>query len=384
MNILEDFTFSYGVMDKEYFLDELHKKRPRDHFEITSTNTECLFNVFIEELDKTNNLLFTGKQIKSKHYDLKDGIFVFAGTIHNNDSESINLIKNTIKNKSFNQFLKNIEITHGIFKDLDKVEIIRSFKFKGYVSNFYEYYDRFGNYNFEFVICRRRVLYKDNIFIKRLSNGLLAIGKVQEPAKITIPIAKTQKEYERKIKKGKLKKLQVGNTFWAIGGICLATLGIIGTIGTGGVATIAITVLYGANTIFSNGYSIYLDYNERDEEMDLDTFYNNPLKFSMGQLFALKNEKGREVGHAIYYGTEIFLGAKGLRELAKGFKVKTLFKTRNISMRHPVLGELQGKEKVLIREKVLFEGYQFSDGIRGVNNNINGFRNSVEKYESSL
>ncbi|WP_291256307.1 hypothetical protein, partial [Fusobacterium sp.] len=153
------------------------------------------------------------------------------------------------------------------------------------------------------------------------------------------------------------------------------------TVATGGTAAIAITVLFGANTIVSNSYSIYLDYNDRDDEMDLDTLYNNPLKFSMGVFFE-KVVDNKSIGHTIYYGAEIFLGTKGLRELAKGFKIKSVLKSRKISLEHPVLGKLQGKEQVIAIEKLLFEGYQFADGINGVHSNYKGFNNSIEEMKS--
>lgn len=384
MNTLQDFSFNTYSCDINYFLNKLYEKRPEGNFKITPRETDCLFNVLISELDtsKNENIFFTGKQIKSKHYDLKNGIFVFAGVIHETDIETINLIKNTMRNKTYNQFIKNIVITHGVMKDEDEINVLREFSFKGFVCEFLEYYDRFGNFNFEFVICKRKVMYRDDILIKRLDNGLLLIGKVEKPAKITIPIAKSKKSYTQKLKKGKLKNLQVGNTFWAIGGICLAVLGVAGTVATGGTAAIAITVLFGANTIVSNSYSIYLDYNDRDDEMDLDTLYNNPLKFSIGEFFAKSfSENARGLGHLGYHGLEIFLGVKGLQGLAKGFKVKSLFKFRNISMNHPVLGKLQGKERVLVLEKVLFNGYQVADGIKGVENNIQGANKAIKEYE---
>lgn len=286
-----------------------------------------------------------------------------------------------MRNKTYNQFVKNIVITHGVMKDEDEINVLREFSFKGFVCEFFEYYDRFGNFNFEFVICKRKVMYRDDILIKRLDNGLLLIGKVEKPAKIMIPIAKSKKSYTQKLKKGKLKNLQVGNTFWAIGGICLAVLGVAGTVATGGTAAIAITVLFGANTIVSNSYSIYLDYNDRDDEMDLDTLYNNPLKFSMGELLALRDEEARSLGHALYHGSEFFLGAQGLYGLTKGFKIKSLFKTRNIFASHKILGELQGKEKVLRLEKVLFNGYQVVDGVNGLQNNAQEFNKSIKEYE---
>ena len=116
--------------------------------------------------------------------------------------------------------------------------------------------------------------------------------------------------------------------------------------------------------------------------MDLDTLYNNPLKFSMGELFVASfSEKTRELRHLIYHGTEIFLGIKGLKELAKGFKIKSLIKTKTISTSHPILGKLEGKERVLILEKVLFEGYQFTDGINGIYSNSQDFNQSIKEYE---
>ena len=58
-----------------------------------------------------------------------------------------------------------------------------------------------------------------------------------------------------------------------------------------------------------------------------------------------------------------------------------MFKFRNISINHPVLGKLQGKERVLVLEKVLFNGYQVADGIKGVENNVQGVNKAIKEYE---
>lgn len=375
--MLNDYVFSSGVYGVDSFDSLFQFSKLREQ----TINTNFMFRLLIQELDMTDDILFTGEQIKAKHFDYKNGVFAFAGVIHEKDYELIKLLKTAVKNKTFNQFIKNIRFVEAKMKNDKEVYVFCDYSFKGYIADFYEYYDNFGNLNFEFVIYHRKVLYQDDILIKRMTNGILLIGKIEEPARITIPIAKNKKDYETKLKAGKLKNLQVGNTFWAIGGICLVILGIAGTVATGGMAVIAITVLFGANTIVSNSYSIYLDYNDRDDEMDLDTFYNNPLKFSMGELLALRDEEARSLGHALYHGSEFFLGAQGLYSLTKGFKIKSLFKFRNISINHPVLGKLQGKERVLVLEKVLFNGYQFADGIKGVENNIQGANKAIKEYE---
>ncbi|WP_330112457.1 hypothetical protein VSU16_14815 (plasmid) [Cetobacterium somerae] len=371
-NILNDFEFSSYTTSKELFLNKLFEKRPQDNLDLTPRNTDCLFNVLIEELDKDkkNNIFFTGKQLKAMHSDVKNGIFVFRGVILETDKETLNLIKETSKGKTFNQFIKKIKITKAKMKNEDEVEVLREYSFKGFVSEFVEYYDDKNNYIFEFVICRRKILYRDDIIIKRLPNGILAIATILEPAKITIPAPK----------KSKLKKLQVGNTFWAVSGIALATLGIAGAVATGGVAAIAVTFVYGANTIFSGSYSIYLDYNDRDSEMDLDTLYNNPLKFSFGEIFVkARGENSRNIGHAMYYGSEVFLGVKGLNQFVKGFKVKSILENIKVNLKHPSLGNLEGMEKVISGEKLIFNIFQLIDGTKGVYNNSVDFKSATEE-----
>ena len=131
----------------------------------------------IEELDKSKkeNIFFTGKHLKAMYSDLKNGIFIFRGVILENDKETINLVKETMKEKSFNQFIKQIRITKGTLKDNEEVNILREYRFKGFIANFMEFYDNKNNYIFEFVICRRKILYRDDIFIKRLSNGMVQL-----------------------------------------------------------------------------------------------------------------------------------------------------------------------------------------------------------------
>ena len=378
-NILEDFEFYNYTTSKEIFLNTINEKRPQDNHDITPRNTEVLFNVLIEELDKNKkeNIFFTGKHLKAMYSDVKNGIFIFRGVILENDKETINLVKETMKGKSFNQFIKQIRITKGALKDNDEVNILREYRFKGFISNFMEFYDDKNNYVFEFVVCRRKILYRDDIFIKRLDNGMVCIARVTDPIKMTIPVAKSKKEYYQKVKKGKLKNLQVGNTFWAVSGIALATLAIAGSIGTVGAGALAITIVYGANTIMSGSYSIYLDYNDRDNEMDLDTLYNNPLKFILGEFFE-KTIDNRNTGHTLYHGSEIFLGGSGLKSIIKNFKFKSILKNRTLVKKHELLGELEGLEKVLNFKKIGYDTFQVTDGVRGIYNNSKDFEKSAK------
>lgn len=379
-NILEDFEFYNYTTSKEIFLNMIHEKRPQDNYDITPRNTEVLFNVLIEKLDKSKkeNIFFTGKHLKAMYSDVKNGIFIFRGVILENDKETINLVKETMKGKSFNQFLKQIRITKGALKDNDEVNILREYRFKGFISNFMEFYDNKNNYIFEFVVCRRKILYRDDIFIKRLDNGMVCIAKVTDPIKMTIPMAKSKKEYYQKVKKGKLKNLQVGNTFWAVSGIALATLAIAGSVGTVGAGALAITIVYGANTIISSSYSIYLDYNDRDNEIDLDTLYNNPLKFAMGE-FLDKALDMRKLGHMAYHGSEVFFGGSGLKSIVKNFKFKSIFKHRNLIKKHDLLGDLEGMEKILNLKKIGYDTIQVTDGTRGLYNNSKDFSKSAKE-----
>lgn len=377
MSTIKDYSFGTAVYDIRYTPDKF-LQMSNDDFEP--------FRIFIEELDSSQCIFFTNQQVKSRHYDFKKGVYVFSGVINEDDYETIKLLKNSIKNKTYNQYIKNVQIVESTMKSFTEVYVSLDHSFKGYVANFYEYYDDLGTLNFEFVICHRKVLYRDDIFIKRMNNGVLLIGEVKEIARITIPIAKSEKDYKREIKKGKLSNLQVGNTFWAIGGICLATLAIAGAVATGGVATIVITALFAGNTIVSNSYSIYLDYNDRDDEMDLDTLYNNPLKFSMGELMAeIFGEDSRTLGHTGYYVSELVLGGKGLKDFKKGFKIKTLFKKRRIwSERIPGLGRLEGMERVVRWDRVIYNGYQVADGVNGIVINSKGLKNSLKELNKTL
>lgn len=382
-SVLEDFEFYNYTTSKEIFLNMIHEKRPQDNHDITPRNTEVLFNVLIEELDKSKkeNIFFTGKHLKAMYSDVKNGIFIFRGVILETDKETINLVKETMKGKSFNQFIKQVRITKGALKDNEEVNILREFRFKGFVSNFMEFYDNKNNYVFEFVVCRRKILYRDDIFIKRLDNGMVCIARVTDPIKMTIPVAKSNKEYYQKIKKGKLKNLQIGNTFWAVSGIALATLAIAGSVGAVGAGALAITIVYGANTIMSSSYSIYLDYNDRDNEMDLDTLYHNPLKFAFGEFLAKSiDENWRSAGHTVYLGSEIFLGGSGLKSIVKTFKFKSVFKHKNIVKKHELLGELKGMEKVLNFKKIGYDGFQVTDGTRGLYNNSKDFSKSAKEF----
>ena len=79
--------------------------------------------------------------------DIKKWNFVFKGVINEKDT-SIKLIKNSLKNRTFNRFIKNVKIKQSSCERLRKSKCLREFKFK-YIADFYEYYDNFGNFNFE-------------------------------------------------------------------------------------------------------------------------------------------------------------------------------------------------------------------------------------------
>ncbi|MGL5592417.1 MAG: hypothetical protein ACRCX7_08860 [Cetobacterium sp.] len=377
-NILEDFEFSNYTTSKEIFLNMINEKRPQDNYDITPKNTEVLFNVLIEEIDKEKkeNIFLTGKHLKAMHSDVKNGIFVFRGVIPETDKESLNLVKETMKGKTFNQYIKQIKITNGVLTNNGKINILREYKFKGFICCFYEFYDNKNNYIFEFVICRRKILYRDDIFIKRLRNGMLAIGVVTTPIKIIRPLAKNKTEYQKKIKQGKLKNLRMGSTFWAVSGIALASFAMIGSFGAVSAGALAVTILFGANTIISGSYSIYLDYNDRDNEMGLDTLYNNPLKFAFGKI--AENMTGNvSVGHTVYHGSEILLGGRGLKSIIKNFKFKSILKHRTLVKKHELLGNLEGMENVLNLKRVGYDTFQVTDGVRGIYNNTKDFEKSV-------
>ena len=72
------FTFESYDYDssKDSFVEYLHKQRPMDKIKIDNRNTDDLKNIIIEELDKSDKVILTGKQIRSYTYDTKKGVFV--------------------------------------------------------------------------------------------------------------------------------------------------------------------------------------------------------------------------------------------------------------------------------------------------------------------
>ena len=173
--MLNDYVFSSGV----YGIDSFDRLFQFSKLREQTINTNFMFRLLIQELDMTDDIFFTGEQIKAKHFDYKNGVFAFAGVIHEKDYELIKLLKTAVKNKTFNQFIKNIRFVEAKMKNDKEVYVFCDYSFKGYIADFYEYYDNFGNLNFEFVICHRKVLYQDDILIKRMTNGILLIGKIE-------------------------------------------------------------------------------------------------------------------------------------------------------------------------------------------------------------
>lgn len=363
-SVLEDFEVNSYFLNHEIYLNNLYNKAGDKNFSSTEKLENYLLTVFIEELDKKDNILFTKKQIKSMYCDIKNGIFVFRGVINEKDTPQLKLIKNALKNRTFNQFIKNITITKAVMKDLKNVNILREFKFKGYIADFYEYYDNFGNFTFEFVLCRRKIIYRDDIYIKRTLEGFLVICIFEEVPKIVFP--------EPMKKKNKKKGLQADNAFWNTGSVGFGAMGLVSggkqiikfgaaamgmsTVGVSGGAIITgavvgtVVVILAGNAIWSGGYSLYLDYVGRDDEIELDTLKNNPVRFICENVVeGIFGKKYRNFGEVFYYLVEgalgIFAVNSGIRAIIKGFTKNKFFRVKKIRVIHSTLGSLEGAEK---------------------------------------
>lgn len=226
-------------------------------------------------------------------------------------------------------------------------------------------------------------MYRDDIFIERISDGSLIIGIVESPAEIKIPFYKDKGNCKRKQKEGNLKNLQPGNTFWAVTGVILGTIAEISTIvHGGGILKVMITCVVAANTVWSNSYSIYLDLNERDNEMDLDTLINNPLKFRLGKFFEdIMGDK--KVGHTFYYGLELFSALQGQFSLIKDIKIANYFRVSKIKASNPILGYfiLDGMKNNLLMKKSLFDIYQTIDAGKGILESSKEFYNTIQEIK---
>ncbi|MGL5202136.1 hypothetical protein, partial [Cetobacterium sp.] len=272
MNDKSIFNFESYDYDtsKDSFIEYLYKQRHMENIKIDSRNTDDLKNIIIEELDGSDKVVLTGKQIRSSTYDTKKGVFVIYGDILEDDNNTLKLNHMALTSKE-NQFIRDITIIHSNLID-DTVYCNLHYIFKGYIINYYEYFDTKGNMKFELVLGSRKELYNDKIFVRRRLD-FLYIAEVQEVGEISLPVSKKQLEKSR---------LNVGDTFWACSGVVLATVTLAGTLGAAASAPVLVTItaIYAGNTLWSNARSIYLDWNERDDEINLDTWLNNPLKMS--------------------------------------------------------------------------------------------------------
>lgn len=378
MNDKSIFNFESYDYDtsKDSFIEYLYKQRPMENIKIDSRNTDDLKNIIIQELDGSDKVVLTGKQIRSSTYDTKKGVFVIYGDILEDDNNTLKLNHMALTSKE-NQFIRDITIIHSNLID-DTVYCNLHYIFKGYIINYYEYFDTKGNMKFELVLGSRKELYNDKIFVRRRLD-FLYIAEVQEVGEISLPVSKKQLEKSR---------LNVGDTFWACSGVILATVTLAGTLGAAASAPVLVTItaIYAGNTLWSNARSIYLDWNERDDEINLDTWLNNPLKMSFrsfGDLYFLSDENKVKVanyGENIYYLSEIAIGFVGNFQFVKGVRLNDYYKF-GIKNVNSTLGKLKIKVLKLKYGKIGFDIHSLNDAQRGIMSNYQSWQQSSNSLE---
>ena len=373
------FTFESYDYDssKDSFVEYLHKQRPMDKIKIDNRNTDDLKNVIIEELDKSDKVVLTGKQIRSSTYDTKKGVFVIYGDILEDDKNTLKLNHMALTSKE-NQFIRDVTIIHSNLID-DTVYCSLHYIFKGYIINYYEYFDIEGNMKFELVLGSRKELYNDKVFVRRRLD-FLYVAEVQDVGKINVPVSKKQLEKSR---------LNIGDTFWACSGVILATVTLAGTLGAVASAPVLVTItaIYAGNTLWTNARSIYLDWNERDDEINLDTWLNNPLKMSFRSfasnwdfLFNIDKKELEEYGELAYYFSEVAIGFVGNFQFVKGFKFNDYYKygVKNVNS---TLGKLRVKVLKLKYGKIGFDIHSLNDGQKGIISNYQSWQESSKALE---
>ncbi|MGL4308041.1 MAG: hypothetical protein ACRCRV_04035 [Cetobacterium sp.] len=352
---LDNFNINNYTTTIDNFFDRVVKARPEGNFNINSNDTRMIKQLFIEEMDNSRAFLLTREEIKAFHIDLKKGVFVIHGTITGENQTLLNLIKESMKKKSESKFIKKISIIPQGQVIGDKINITE-YTFNGYIQGFYESYDVYGNLEFDLVICKHSVTYRDNIYISRIGK-YLAIGDLQEQ----VPVISS-------------KGLQLNNSLLVGAGMFFAGIAMLGS----APLTImgAITIVYGGNTLISGTYGLYLDYIGEDHRMNDNTLLNNPLRFAFGKigkilindLMKLKSN-GELIGCNFYHGSEIALGIKGIVDFKKSFKVGYYIKNIKIHKNFKFLGELEGMEKVLDKSKVGYSATELYLGGKGIKDN---------------
>uniref|UniRef100_UPI00255B8C10 hypothetical protein n=1 Tax=Thomasclavelia spiroformis TaxID=29348 RepID=UPI00255B8C10 len=66
--MLNDYVFSSGV----YGIDSFDRLFQFSKLREQTINTNFMFRLLIQELDMTDDIFFTGEQIKAKHFDYKN------------------------------------------------------------------------------------------------------------------------------------------------------------------------------------------------------------------------------------------------------------------------------------------------------------------------
>ncbi|MGL5745697.1 MAG: hypothetical protein ACRCXX_11225, partial [Cetobacterium sp.] len=152
---------------------------------------------------------------------------------------------------------------------------------------------------------------------------------------------------------------------------------------------VTITAIYAGNTLWSNARSIYLDWNERDDEINLDTWLNNPLKLVFKTTFGfahyieflnLDKDNLESAGEAVYYLSEVTIGLAGNLQFTKGFKFNDYYKY-GIKNANSTLGKLKIKVLKLKYGKIGFDIHSLNDAQRGIMSNYQSWQQSSKSLE---
>jgi len=119
---------------------------------------------------------------------------------------------------------------------------------------------------------------------------------------------------------GDLKKLSPNNTFWSTSGIILGSAAVAGAFISGAWSIpVVLTVLYGTNTVITCAYDLLVDYQENDSQIGTlnvvrDTIFGESFNF-VGKMLNVNKSSITTFSNEIYYGSELFWGYKGIKEL---------------------------------------------------------------------
>ncbi len=149
----------------------------------------------------------------------------------------------------------------------------------------------------------------------------------------------------------------------------------------------AITFIYGVNTVCTAVWDLYMDYEDTDDKIGAFNFLRDNIfrdGFNLlGQLVGYSGSRVEKIGEVLYYGSEIFLGGKGMKQLAGNLgniSIYSKFNPKKIKLWK--MGKYSSTMEMATRQldytRYGYDVYQMTSGVKNMNDYTIGLYEAVE------